>query len=95
MIKLNNNDIFRDSTKIGWIINNYFFDHNGKKLGYTTFDNFVYDEATGKKIAHIDGDFVYNPDTGAKTRLEDDISGIESPSLSNIQRIAIRLFFGN
>ena len=95
MIKLINNDIFRDGTKIGWIIGDYLYDHNGKKLGFATTDNLVYDEVTGKKLAHIDGDFVYNPDTGAKTRLEEAIAEIETPALSNIMRVAIRIFFGN
>ena len=92
---MNNNDIYRDTTKIGWIIDNHFFDHNGKKIGYTTFDNYICDESTTKKLAHIDGDFVYNPDTGSRTRLEDAMAGIDSPSLSNIQRVAIKIFFGN
>ena len=94
MIKTSGNDIFRNGIKIGWIMNNHIFDHNGKKLGYFTSDNKVFDENI-KKLAHLEGEFVYYPDTTKKVRLEDVISGIESPSLSNIQRIAIRIFFGN
>jgi hypothetical protein len=96
MIELNrDNDIVRNGTKVGWIVDNHIFDHMGKKIGYTTFDNYVCDANTAKKLAHIDGDFVYDPNTGKRTRLEDDLAGIESPSLSNIMRVAIRIFFGN
>ena len=95
MITTNNNDIMRNGTKIGWIVSDYFFDHTGKKIGFATSDNFVYDEASGRKLAHIDGDFVYDPNTGARSRLEDSVSGIESSSLSDIKRVAIKIFFGN
>ena len=93
MIKIINNDIWRDGTKLGWIMNNHYFDHMGKKIGYTTSD-MVFDEST-KKLAHLEGEFVYYAGTDKKARLEDVISGIESISLPNIQRIAIRIFFGN
>ena len=93
MIKLNGNDIFRDSIKIGWIRDNHIFDHTGKRLGYTTSD-MVFDESA-KKLVHLDGEYLYYPSTDKKMRLEDVIAGIESPSLSNIQRVAIRIFFGN
>jgi hypothetical protein len=95
MIRIDKNDIFRGTTKIGWLTDNHIFDHTGKKIGYTTYDNYVCDEATGKKLAHLNGEFVYNPDTGSKTRLEDVICGIDSPVLSDIQRVAIKIFFGN
>ena len=93
MIKINGNDITRAGTKLGWVTDNHIFDHTGKKIGYTTSD-MVFD-AMAKKLAHLDGEYVYNPDTGKRTRLEDVIIGIESPNFSNIQRVAIKLFFGN
>jgi hypothetical protein len=93
MIKLNGNDIMRDEVKIGWIMGDHIFDHDGKKLGYTTSDT-VFDEMA-KKIAHLEGEFIYYPDTDKRTRLEDIINTIESPTLSDIQRVAVRIFFGN
>ena len=95
MIQMNNSYIMRDGIKIGWISGDYIFNYMGKKVGYTTYDNFVYDEITGKKLAHFDGEFVYDSNTGQKTRLEDEIAEIETPSLTDIQRVAIKIFFGN
>jgi hypothetical protein len=93
MIKMNGNDITRNNVKIGWVTDNHIFDHTGKKIGYTTSD-MVFD-ATAKKLAHLECEYVYYPSTDKRARLEDVITGIESPTLSNIQRVAIRLFFGN
>lgn len=92
MIRLSGNDIMRDGVKIGWVTGDFLFDHSGKKLGYATLDT-VFDIAS-KKVAKLDGEFVYYAD-GKKAKLEDIISGIESPTLSNIKRVAVRIFFGN
>lgn len=93
MIKINDNDIMRNGIKIGWITDNYFFNHDGKKVGYVTSD-MVFDEMA-RKLAHLDGEYVYYPGATKKLRLGDAIMDIETPSLSNIQRLAIRIFFGN
>lgn len=93
MIKISGNDIFRDGTKIGWVTGDHIFNHMGEKVGYVVSD-MVYDESS-KKLAHLEGEFVYYPDSDKSVRLEDVIAGIDSPSLSNIQRIAVRIFFGN
>ena len=83
----------RNGIKIGWITDNHLFNHMGEKVGYFTSD-MVFDKST-KKLAHLEGEFVYYPDTNKRVRLEDIICDIETPSLSNIERVAIRTFFGN
>jgi len=93
MIKINGNGIFRDGIKIGWIDGTHIFDHTGKKLGYIASD-MVFDE-TARKLAHLEGEYIYHPDGSKQTRLEDMIDTLPSATLSNIQRVAIRIFFGN
>ena len=93
MIKIHENDIMRSGTKIGWITDNHFFDHTGKKIGYTTMDK-VYD-SYAKTLAHLSGEYIYYPGSDKSVRLEDVIKDVETPTLSNIQRVAIRIFFGN
>jgi hypothetical protein len=93
MIKISGNDIMRNGVKLGWITQNHFFNHIGKKMGYTTSDT-VFDE-NAKKLARLSGEYLYYPGSEKKIRLEDVIADIESPSLPNIQRVAIRIFYGN
>jgi hypothetical protein len=93
MIKVNSNQIMRDGTKIGWITDNHFFNHMGDKVGYITSD-MVFDK-TAKEVAHLEGEYVYYPGNDKREHVEDIISNIEAPILSNIQRVAIRIFFGN
>ena len=94
MIKLNDNDIMRDGVKIGWVTKNHFFNSSGKKVGYATLDK-IYDE-NAVKLAHVDGEYVYyNTADGKKTKIETLIEDIAAPYLSNVQRVAIRMFFGN
>ncbi len=93
MIKTIGNDIMRNGTKIGWITGDHIFNHNGDKMGYVTSD-MVFDKST-KKLAHLEGEYVYYPDSDKRMRVEDAFAGIESTSLSNIQRVAVRIFFGN
>ena len=88
MIQIINNDIKRGSVKLGWISGDHIFDHNGDKIAYfTSTEAFGMD---GKKIAHIDGDYVYYPKNNTKVRIEDNnklVGGI----VSDICRAAIRL----
>ena len=93
MIKVENNHIMRDGVKIGWVDGSHIFDHMAKKLGYIA-DNSVWSESA-KKLAHLDGEYIYYPDTDKRVRLEEIIDTVPSATLSNIQRVAVRIFFGN
>ena len=94
MIKVNGVDLFRNGIKLGWVQNGYLFNHMGNKIGYVS-GNLIYDHVTGKKIAYIDGEYVYYVNMPKKMRVEDEIAGIEAAQFSNATRVAIKIFFGN
>lgn len=83
----------RNGVKIGWITDNHFFNSTGKKLGYTTSDS-VFD-TKAKKMAHLSGEYVYITGDDEKMKLEKITSKIEASALPNIQRLAIKVFFGD
>ena len=91
MIKIEKNVIMRDGVKIGWIEGDHIYDHNGKRLALFTTDT-AFDES-GKKIAHIDGEFVYLPQNNTRVRIEDN-NALVSGAVSDICRAAIRLVLG-
>ena len=94
MIQVSGHDIFRGGIKLGWVGSGYLYNHLGNKVACAS-DNIIYDESTGKKIAYISGEYVYFTDTNKESRIEDEIAGIESGLLSNIERVAVKIYFGN
>ena len=94
MIKANGQDIFRDGVKLGWFQDGYLYNHMAKKVGYVS-GNLIYDHVTGKKIAYIQGEYVYYVNMSKQMRVEDEIAGIEAGNFTNATRVAIKIFFGN
>jgi hypothetical protein len=91
MIKIEKNSIMRDGVKIGWIDGVHIYDHTGKKLAYFT-SNEAFDESR-KRIAHIDGEYVYLPQNNTKIRIEEN-NALVSGIVSDICRVTIRLVLG-
>ena len=94
MIKANGQDIFRDGIKLGWFQDGYLYNHMAKKVGYVS-GNLIYDHVSGKKIAYIQGEYVYYVNMSKQMRVEDEIAGIEAGNFTNATRVAIKIFFGN
>jgi len=94
MIKINGNDIYRDSQKIGYIDDNYIKSHDGDKLGY--FDQkYVYD-LHANKLAYIYGrNLVSQSDNDVKTDIDEINKFITGGVLSEIGRCAIYMLLGN
>ena len=92
MLKIVGNDIWRSSTKIGWIQENRVFSHDGKKLGYYT-DNDIY-EASGRKIAWVEADRLYTVDH-EHFRLEEVVHNVQGGPYPNMMRAMIKLLLGD
>ena len=81
----------RAGEKIGWLADNDIYDKSGKKLGY--FErNDIYD-ASGKKVAWMEGNYVHM-ETGEKFSFDENRNVVCGGLLSNEQRAAARIFFG-
>ena len=91
MIHVEGKSCTRGGEKIGWLAENDVYDHTGKKLGYFQ-SNDIFD-ASGKKIGWIEGDYLHTID-GKKFSFEENRSVVCGGLLSNEERAAARLFFG-
>jgi len=92
MIKIVDNDIWRNGEKIGYLRNYDVFNHEGKKLGYFR-DTYVYNYE-GRKIGYIQDDFLKTID-GQESRLENNRVLVEGHDISDIQRSAVLLLLGS
>lgn len=94
MITVRDNDFWRGTEKIGYILDNDIYDHNGKKAGY--FENtHIYDHE-GRKIAYIQGNEVISiTDDDRKFKLDENRRHVVGGVLSDAARAAVRLFLGD
>jgi hypothetical protein len=87
MIKIENNMIFRDGSKIGWIEGSYIHAKDGAKLGY--FDaNHIYD-ASGHRTAYVEGDYLHSESGDKKMPLEKISEQVEGGLIQDIAKCAI------
>ena len=92
MIQIFGNVLKRNNVKIGWIDGAHIRDYTGKDLGY--FSNNEIWNISGKKIAFIEGEFVYLMGGTDKIRIEDNLKEVSGGTVSDICRAAIRLLLG-
>ncbi len=92
MLKIVNSDIYRGSTKIGYIKDNDLFDSRGSKVGYFS-DNDIYGR-NGMKIGFIESNELIASD-GRKVRVDEVRRKIEGGSISDTERAAIYLLIGD
>ena len=92
MLKVEGNAIFRSGIKVGYVENGHVIDRSGKKVGYYSGDH-VFSE-DGRKLASLEGDFIYFMDSGHKMRIEDNNSDVVGGNLTNLEKAAARILFG-
>lgn len=92
MLKIIENDIYRGSTKIGYVQDNDVFDSRGSKVGYFS-DNDIYGR-NGMKLGYIEANELIASD-GRKIRVDEIKRNIEGGSISDTERAAIYLLIGD
>ena len=92
MIQIVNNDIRRGDVKIGWIEDEYIYDHTGKKIGFFD-DNHIFN-SEGKKIGYLQDDYIFTMQGSTKIRIEDNLKEVNGGTISDLARAAIRLLLG-
>jgi len=94
MITVRDNDFWRGTEKIGYILDNDIYDHNGKKLGY--FEGAHIYDYSGRKVAYILGNEVISTtDEDQKFKLDENHRHVVGGALSDAARAAARLFLGD
>jgi hypothetical protein len=91
MIRMDGHDIWRDSSKIGWIDGIYLHAHDGTKLGYFQ-DRFIFD-LNGKKVAYIQGDYLYSATGSDKVSLDKISEQVTGGVIPDIAKCAIYTLF--
>ena len=92
MIKVLGRDLWREGSKIGYVDNGHIVDHLGERVGTYTTDEIR--DKTGRKVAHISGDYIFFLDSSRKIRIEENNQDVVGGSLSNIQKAAVRVLLG-
>ena len=88
---MKNNELRRNDIIVGWLRDNYVYDHTDKKIGYFSGQNIF--NIAGKRIAYIYGEFLILVPSDQRIRLEDNnaqVSGV----ISDVARATIRLLLG-
>ena len=93
MIQIIGKDIKRANVMIGWIDGERIRDHAGKEVGYFGDVNKVWN-AEGKKIATLEGEYIYLEGGHDKIRIEDNMKEVTGGTVSDLCRAAIRLLLG-
>lgn len=93
MIKIIENDIIQNGTKIGYIKGDDIYNANGNKVGsYLGNDIFDYNR---HKIGYIQGNYI-KYDSGIKSiSLQETKIHISGGTVSDVCRAAIKLLFGD
>ncbi|MEK7212087.1 MAG: hypothetical protein AAB686_00220 [Patescibacteria group bacterium] len=92
MIKIVDNDIWRGSSKIGWLENNRVFDEDGIKVGHYQ-GNDIFD-TDGIKVGYIMNNRLESND-GKSFPLDDIRNKIAGSSAPDIIRAAVFLLIGD
>jgi hypothetical protein len=92
MIKIVENDIFKDGQKIGWLSGNDIFNLSGTKAGYY-MGNDIYD-SRGVKIGYVDGNSIRMTNSSIIISVQENRARILGGTYSDVCRAAIRLIFG-
>lgn len=87
MIKVEDGEIWRDGSKMGWIDGDYVRDSNGSRLGYFN-GHYVYN-SNGSKIAYIQGDYLYSNTDDKKILLGKVNEQVNGGMIPDIARCAI------
>ena len=93
MIKIIENDIIQNGTKIGYIKGDDIYNTNGDKIGsYLGNDIFDYNR---NKIGYIQGNYIKYDNGNKSISLQKAKLHISGETVPDICRAAIRLLFGN
>jgi len=92
MIKIDDNHIWREGEKIGWIEGHRIYNADDEKVGYYD-DAYIYD-VSGRKIGYFEGDYLKSEDGNLTVRLEENREHVTGGSYSDHARAAIRLLLG-
>ena len=85
------NELKRGNVVIGWLRDNYVYDHTDKKIGYFSGQNIF--NIHGTRIAYIYGEYMILVPSDQRIRLEDnnaEVAGV----VSDVARATIRLLLG-
>jgi hypothetical protein len=93
MIKIVNNDIYRDGEKVGWIEQNHIYNQAGQKMGHVS-GNDIFDHS-GNKKAFIDGEHIKIANESKKISIDDNSRHITGGTHSDVTRAAIRVLMGD
>ena len=99
MIQVHGNELWRGGQKIGFVQGNKIFSHNPdgsfKEAGYVS-DNHVYNAHDNRKMAYLEGDYVYDALKPAnKVRIEDNHQHVQGGEISDAHRAAVRMLLGD
>ncbi len=95
MIKIIDNDLWRNAQKIGWLERNRIFDENGREAGYYDESRHeIFDMSGGPRIAYLENNVIRAVD-GRTLQLDDILEEVQGGSVSDLCRAAIRLLVGD
>lgn len=93
MIEARGDNLYRGLKRIGWFSGHHLCDDSGKKLCLVSEDNDTIYDMSGKKLVYIKEGFLYDAVTGRRIDMDDSIQEITAVGFSNIQHVAISMFF--
>ncbi len=95
MIKIIDNDLWRNSQKIGWLERNRIFDENGRELGYYDEGRHeIYNMSGGPRVAYMENNLIRSID-GRSLQLDDIQEEVQGGAVSDLCRAAIWLLIGD
>jgi len=92
MIKIEDKNIYRNGSKIGWISDNDIWNQSGDKAGYYE-SNDIYDH-NGTKIAYLDGSYIRMENGDAPISMLDTNEHMSASGCSDIMKATVRVLLG-
>ena len=93
MIKIVDNDIYRDGQKVGWLEGSHVYDKSGKKLGRVD-GNDIYDHS-GNKKAYVEGRHIELQNDSKRISIDDNRKHVTGGTHSDTTRAAVRILMGD
>ena len=92
MVKIEEDWIWKDGHKIGYIQGHKIFTEEGHRVGYVTDDGVH--ETSGRKIGWMEGDHIRTPD-GDRIPISSNRVHVQGDGYSDIVRAGVRLLLGD
>ena len=93
MVKLIDNDVWRDGDKIGYIQENRVYSHDGTRLGY--FEQIYVHNKDGDKVAYIQDDHLISYTGSSNVSLETVSEKVQGGVLPEIGKCAVYVLLGS